>query len=502
MTAVPTVLLSPAGRSGVILALSAAATARAFIFAASREPTPRFELVPGGRSVVGSTIATAEEVGADRAALDQLTRTISAKVSAGELPLLAVSVVKDGRQVLCAGAGEASAGVQLQPDSILRFYSMSKAVTTLTALLFLEEGKLALDDPISAHLSAWDDTAVTVIDTITPAHRPITVRDLICHTSGLTYGFRSDPEAAAIAKAYRTQRLELPHSITEHRDGFQVQPCASLREFAQRLNKIPLCAQPGSKFEYSVSTDLLGALLEELSGLDLQTLFRQRVFEPLKMWDTGFVIDKSKLHRLAACQRSLKVGKFEPALFGSNGSESVGSRGADTPYLAGGSQSRVCSGGGGLLSTLNDYTRFATCLSLGGELEGVVLLKPATLALAQRDHLSVIGAKRAGTMLSYQGFGLLGGVVTNAGVSGSYLPGGAAAGLGSFGWGGAAATYFFVDVENKLAVVLASQLLGYHIGAPTLRPEITFAVYKAFPKLRAKLNSDDSAVRRLSGFSG
>ena len=187
-------------------------------------------------------------------------------------------------------------------------------------------------------------------------------------------------------------------------------------------------------------------------------------------------------------------------MFGSNGSEAVGSRGADTPYLVGQPQSRCCSGGGGLLSTLNDYTRFATCLALGGELEGVVLLKPETLALAQQDHLSVIGAKRAGTMVSYQGFGLLGGVVSNAGAPGSYLPGDAAAGQGSFGWGGAAATYFFVDVENKLAVVLASQLLGYHIGAPTLRPEITFAVYKAFPELRAKLC--EGSGQGLGGFSG
>jgi CubicO group peptidase (beta-lactamase class C family) len=262
------------------------AALQAVLRAARRDQPPRFDIALGEESVVGGTLAAAEEVGADSAALEQLKRTISAKVASGELPMLGVSVVKNGRQILCAGAGEASAGVALQPDSILRFYSMSKAVTTLTALIFMEEGKLALDDSISAHLSAWDDSIVTVIDTATPARRPITVRDLICHCSGLTYGFRSDPEAAAIATAYRTQRLELPHSITEHKDGFGVEPCASLREFAQRLNKIPLCAQPGSKFEYSASTDLLGALLEEVSGLDLDTLFQQRVFGPLKMSDT------------------------------------------------------------------------------------------------------------------------------------------------------------------------------------------------------------------------
>ena len=165
-------------------------------------------------------------------------------------------------------------------------------------------------------------------------------------------------------------------------------------------------------------------------------------------------------------------------------------------------QSRVCSGGGGLLSTLDDYTRFVSCLAQGGQLDGFTLLQPSTLALAQQDHLSKIGARRAGTMVAYQGFGLLGGVVTRSGAPGSYLPADAAAGLGSFGWGGAAATYFFVDVENRLAVVLASQLLGYHVGAPTLRPEITFAVYEAFPQLRAKLRESSSSVQGLGGFSG
>ena len=245
---------------GVIVALSAAATAVCFSASATRRqlvpppPPPRFDVAPGQPCVVGGTVATAEKVGADDEALERLKRTIYAKVASGELPLLAVSIVRDGRQVLCAGAGEASPGVPLRPDSILRFYSMSKAVTTLVALLFIEQGKLALTDPISAHLSAWDDDAVTVLDGTTRARRPITVRDLICHTSGLTYGFRSDPKAAPISTAYRTQRLELPHSITEHRDGFGAEACTSLREFALRLNKVPLCAQPGTKFEYSAST--------------------------------------------------------------------------------------------------------------------------------------------------------------------------------------------------------------------------------------------------------
>lgn len=275
------------GRAGVVLGLSAMATlctARAVVW--RRDPPRYFDVALGGKSIVGGTVAAAEEVGADSTVLEQLKRTILAKVTSGDFPMLGVSVIKNGRQVLCTGAGEASAGIALQPDSILRICSMTKAVTTLVALQFMEEKKLALDDPISAHLSVWDDSVVTVIDATTPARRHITVRDLMCHTSGLTYGFRSDPDAAAIATAYRAQRLELPYPITEHTDGFGVEPCASLREFVQRLNKIPLAAQPGSRFEYSVSIDVLGALLEELSGLDLATLFRQRVFQPLKMPDT------------------------------------------------------------------------------------------------------------------------------------------------------------------------------------------------------------------------
>jgi CubicO group peptidase (beta-lactamase class C family) len=477
--------------------------------AASSPPQvpPGFDLAHGDACAVGETIVGPEEVGAEAEALQRVRILMNQKVASGEVPMLACSVVKGGRQVLCAGVGHArdtpgEAPGLLRPDTILRFYSMTKAVTTLTTLLLVEDGQINLDDPISVHLSSWDDQAVTVINSALPAQRPITVRDLMCHTSGLTYGFRTDDKVAApVSTAYRQQRLELPHPITEHQDGLSTAACASLSEFVQRLNRIPLAAQPGAKFEYSVSTDVLGALLEEVSGMSLETLFQRRVFEPLKMKDTSFVITRPKLHRLASCYRSLDVGKYEVAKYGSPGSATVGSCEEDTSYLMSADQARTNSGGGGLLSTLNDYTRFASCLAQGGTLEGFTLIRPETLVLAQKDQLQVIRARHVGVSKAYQGYGLLGGVVTRAGAPGKYLPADAAAGQGTFAWGGAAGTYFFVDTQNALACVFVTQLLGYRLGAPTLRPEMARAVYEVFPSLRAKFKKD-CKEKDFAGFSG
>lgn len=492
-----------------LLSCAAAMKAALSVWQSWRSAVGTFDLPCGAKCAVGNTLAGAEEVGADTDALKRIRTMMNKKVKSGEVPMLACSVVKDGRQVLCAGAGLAQSGsygaLPLQPDTILRFYSMTKVVTTLTALLFVEDGKISLDDPISVHISCWDDEAVKVGNSLTPARRPITVRDLVCHTSGLTYGFRTDDaKAAAVATAYRQQRLELPHPITQHEDGTSTAACASLREFVQRLNAIPLASQPGTKFEYSVSTDLLGALLEEVSGVSLEELFQQRIFVPLRMHDTSFTIAPSKLRRMSVCYRSLGVGRYEVARNGMAGdvhAQAIGSCGEDTPYLTGGAQSRTNSGGGGLLSTLNDYTRFVSCLAQGGTLDGVVLIRPETLALAREDQLRGIGARHAGIAKAYQGYGLLGGVVTRAGARGKYLPGDAAAGQGTFAWGGAAGTYFFVDVQNALAAVIVTQLLGYHLGAPTLRPELARAVYEAFPSLKAKLNYE-ATESDVVGFTG
>eukprot|EP00449_Zooxanthella_nutricula_P056917 CAMPEP_0198579824 /NCGR_PEP_ID=MMETSP1462-20131121/122049_1 /TAXON_ID=1333877 /ORGANISM="Brandtodinium nutriculum, Strain RCC3387" /LENGTH=220 /DNA_ID=CAMNT_0044311157 /DNA_START=32 /DNA_END=691 /DNA_ORIENTATION=- len=217
-------------------------------------------------------------------------------------------------------------------------------------------------------------------------------------------------------------------------------------------------------FEYSASTDVLGAVLEEIAGRSLGELFAESIFEPLGMVDTSFSIPEEKLGRLAQCYRSVGVGEFIIADLGDGTSavidNGVGSCGAATAFLRSKPQERVPSGGGGLLSTLDDYSRFAACLANGGELDGVRIIRADTLADCTKDQPGPMGAERAGIACSWQGFGLLGGVVAAPGADGSYLPAGSAAGGGTFGWGGAAGTWFFVDPENKISAVMTTQLLN------------------------------------------
>ena len=479
--------------------------------------TARFELRPGDACAVGGTVAAAEEVGADANAVAALQDAMAERVASGVLPMLGLTVVKDGRTVLCAGAGvprPVDGAVPLDSRSILRFFSMTKAVTTLAVMQLVEAGKLALDDLVSARLppGAWNDGEITVLDAATPAARPITLRDLCCHTSGLTYGFMAtDPAAEAVSAEYRARRLELPFPITEHADA-EGEFCESLLDFARRLGRIPLTSSPGTRFEYSVSTDLLGAVLEHVTGEALEVLFRKAVFEPLGMVDTSFSIPEEKLDRFSQCYRSVDVGEYTLADFG-DGTDTahdngVGSCGAETPYLrgAGRAQEGAPSGGGGLLSTLDDYSRFASCLMNGGELDGVRIIKAETIAECMKDQLAPMGAERAGIMLAWQGFGLLGGVVSDPGADGAYLPAGSAAGGGTFGWGGAAGTWFFVDPVNKLNAVMTTQLLGYSVGDPTLRAEMGRAVYGLFPELRERLpvldDDPEEGFGPTAGFTG
>lgn len=431
----------------------------------------------------------------DEAAAARLQEKISKHVANGETAMLGMLVLRGGERVFEHTAGDAADGRPLTADTILRFYSMTKPIVSVAALMLIEEGKLQLSGKVSDYLSYWQDDKVKAFVAkgaeLEPAKRAIYIHDLFCHTAGFTYGFFADfPE---VQRLYREQAVELPHALTEHTEAKQPL-CGSLREFAMRLNDLPLVAHPGSSFNYSESPDLLGCIIEEVTGASLGEFCKERIFKPLGMSSTSFTIAPADLSRLARCYRGIGEGQYKLADFAPHNISAIDE---SSPYLEGKIQGRAPSGGAGLLSTLNDYACFAECLASGGVYKDVELLRPQTFELLSEDHLPKIGAAH-GDWLQYQGFGLIGGVVTSPATN-TLLPSGAAA-KGALGWGGAAGTFFWADRENQLACVLGQQMLDYALAVPTLRPDLCRAVYELFPDIQNTFEVKSGG--RPSGFSG
>ncbi|HIC01623.1 TPA: class A beta-lactamase-related serine hydrolase [Candidatus Poribacteria bacterium] len=313
-------------------------------------------------------------------------------------------------------------------NTIFRIYSMTKPITSVAIMMLYEEGHFQLDDPVSRFIPEFKD--MEVLDSVedsqaktVPAEREMTVRDLLRHTSGLTYDFSGGPVAEMYQKA----------------DLYNVE---SLAEAVKRLAEIPLMCQPGEVWNYGFSTDVLGYLVEVIAGQPFDSFLQDRIFDPLQMVDTGFDAWPEKTDRYAALYRATEDGKYEVA------TNSIIDR-----LDARAKSRKICSGGGGLLSTISDYLRFCQMLLSNGELDGERLLSRKTIEMMTCDHLS-------GNMHPFGqhgvGFGLGFSVVTDLAQSGI---------LGSEGiyrWGGAASTTFWVDPKEELIAILMTQLLGNH----------------------------------------
>lgn len=301
-------------------------------------------------------------------------------------------------------------------DTIFRIYSMSKPITSVAAMILVEEGKLGLDDPISKYLPELTKMTVLVEtkgdDGQTrheevPAKRPITVRDLLRHTSGFTYGFFGNSE---VDKRYRKAGV----LVTDR----------TLEDTVKKLSQIPLKDHPGSRWHYSVSADVLGRVIEVASGQSLDQFFRKRIFEPLGMKDTFFNVPQEKQSRLAQMYAPNARGGLRPAL-------RIRSRRFVDPA------NRFYSGGGGLCSTASDYMRFCRMLLNEGQLDGTRILRPETVRLM---HTNQLGAG----IQHLPGFRFgLGFRIDKDGV---------------YGWGGAAGTRFWIDPKNKLVTIYMVQI--------------------------------------------
>ncbi|HEY8548512.1 MAG TPA: serine hydrolase domain-containing protein [Vicinamibacterales bacterium] len=386
-------------------------------------------------SVLAQPLPTAppEAVGVSAPRLARLTELMKRYVEEGRMAGSVTLIARDGKVVYFEAAGRADVekDVPMRRDTLFRIASQTKAVTSVAIMMLMEEGRLVLNDPVSKFIPAFASTTVAVrppedaapgspVATV-KAKRPITIRDLLTHTAGIGYGnnpAREAYKAAGFDEWYFADKAE------------------PIGHWIEKLASLPFDAQPGEAFVYGYATDILGVVVERISGQTLDEFFRTRIFEPLKMTDTFFFVPPEKRDRLATVYSLKRGGGIEraPATGRYQGAYVDGPRAA-------------FSGGAGLVSTASDYARFLQMLLNGGELDGVRLLSPKTVELMTSNHVGTLFS------LGRTGFGLGFEVTEHVGRSGR--PGS----VGEFGWGGAYHTKYWVDPEEKLVVVFMTQLL-------------------------------------------
>jgi len=383
------------------------------------------------------TLTSPEQVGLSAARLARITSWMKSWVDSGKLPGMVVCVMRRGELAFAETYGKADVerNRPMRPDTIFRIYSMTKPLTSTAIMMLYEEGRFQLDDPISRFIPAFKDPRVYAggsrgkIDSV-PAEREITFRDLLTHTSGLTYGFMESNPVDALYRAKEGVDFQLAKT--------------SLREVVEKLASFPLIAQPGKAWNYSVATDVLGYLVEVISGQPFEKFLVEKVIRPLGMTDTDFFVPKNKQDRFAANYSAGAGGKLE-----------LLDDPAKSRYLE---PRTVNSGGGGLVSTASDYLRFCRFMLNKGQLDGVRLLGRKTVELMTMNHLkgdmADMGMPRFSESTYYgTGFGL--GFSVTLDPAKAHILGTA----GEFAWGGAASTAFWCDPVEDMAVVMLTQLM-------------------------------------------
>jgi CubicO group peptidase (beta-lactamase class C family) len=366
------------------------------------------------------------------------------EIAAGHLAGAVVLVQQHGQPVLLQSLGVRDVATQLPmtADTIFRIYSMSKPITAVAVMMLVDDGKLRLDDPVAKYIPAFADSKVAVlapdgmsVRSFEPLVRPITIEDLLRHTSGITYGFYGD---TAVRKLYAASNLF---------DGD-----IDNATFVDRLAKLPLAEQPGTLWDYGHSFDVLGRVVEMVSGQSLYQFEKQRLLDPLGMTETAFYLaDQSKRDRVA---EPLPQDRFDRPVAG-----------LDDPIR----QRKWESGGAGMIGTIGDYARFVQMLLNGGTLDGTRIIGRKTLALMTSDHLDP-GVRIQGTLLAAgHGFGLGFAVRTHAGMA--PFPGSA----GQFFWSGIAGTFFWIDPAEDLFCVFMAQGPGQRDYLRTLVRDVVYA---------------------------
>lgn len=383
----------------------------------------------------------------------------------GRFPCTQTLVYRRGKIVHSAvqGFADVERKVAARDDTIFRIYSMTKPITSVAFMMLVEEGRVALDEPVHKYIPEWKNLAVfmggmpslgskppPVPQFITrPVARPMQIVDLLRHTSGLTYGFQN---RSMVDGAYRYMKIG------------EVEKAGTMKTMIEGLSKLPLEFSPGEAWNYSVSTDVLGYLVEVISGKPFEQFLKERIFDPLGMNDTGFHVPSAKADRFAACYsadgKGGKVLQDDPKT---------------SSYLE---PPSFVSGGGGLASTAADYLTFCRALIHDGEIGGVRLLSPKTLQLMTSNHLP--GGKYLPEMsrslfseAAYNGIGFGLGFSVTIDPAQTLIPGS----KGEYSWGGAATTSFWIDPAEDLIAIFMTQVLPS--GAYPVRRELRTLIYSA-----------------------
>ena len=412
-------------------------------------------------SANGLPTASPESVGMSSERLERIGTVMKSHLADEKMAGAMGMIARNGKVVYTETWGEADRenGVPMRPDTIFRIYSMTKPITSTAVMILYEEGKLFLNDPVGNYIPELGELQVAVATAdggpageTRPAARPMTVRDLLRHTSGLTYGVFGNTE---VDQKYRQAGL-----LFADRD---------LAHFVEKLSEIPLQYEPGTRWHYGVSTDVLGRLVEVVSGQSFDEFLQDRIFSPLGMVDTSFWVPPSKRGRFAQLYSPTGTADGPEAWLQPNTSTEidVAPPTASLNYL-GDKPPGMLSGGGGLVSTASDYMRFCLMMLQGGEFEGVRILSPKTVELMTADHMVGIDGGlfgRPGT-----GFGLGYAVSHGPGAMGEYTS------VGEYNWGGAAGTRFWIDPEENLVGIYMVQILPHRT---TLGSEFRNLTYQA-----------------------
>ncbi len=393
-----------------------------------------------------------QELGFDPARLERISRVTDRALDAGRTAGTLTAVVRDGSLAWFDARGyrDLASGSPMDAHTLFRIYSMTKPITTVAVMMLVEETAIRLQDPVSRFFPEYREMMVYVGGdeppfSTEPAARQITVLDLLTHTAGLAYGIGDEHPVE------RRFESDIWGPVADERD-------LTLRDLARLVAEWPLVHQPGTHWRYSIATDLLGALVEEVAGIPFADFLEQRLFGPLGMSNTCFTVPEADRDRLASVYTPSENG-LEPS--------------PDPPILSFVQTNAHPNGGGGLVSTAADYLAFAQMLLDGGRATdadgrpGDYLLAPATVRMMMRDHLprGVAGWSNPGV-----GFGYGGSVVTDLRQFAGY------ASLGRYGWGGAASTGVWVDPVERLVGLVLQQVVPY---TAELSDDIATSVYQA-----------------------
>ncbi|MEM9061644.1 MAG: serine hydrolase domain-containing protein [Pseudomonadota bacterium] len=380
--------------------------------------------------------AAPESLGFDPERLARIRPWMQCWVDQGKFPGAQTLIARHGQIAYCdhVGQREIETETPWERDTIVRIYSMTKPITSVAYLMLFEDGLCHLDTPVDEFLPEFRDAQVLIdgavtLDQVRPAKSRMTVHHLLTHTSGFTYSFNEGVLAQAMLDA------KLDFGVKKHR----------LDETVQRLAELPLAFDPGARWNYGVSTDVLGRIVEVVSGQSLAEFFAERILGPLGMEDTFFGVPETKLDRFAACY--VKTDEDPLKLMDTP---------SRTPYHA--DNTNLHSGGCGLASTIDDYLKFAEMLRGKGRLRDVRLLAPRTVELMATNALPGDLASMGQPVFSEVSFD---GVGFGLGVSVTINPGLAktACSMGDFGWGGMASTMFWVDPVTDMVVIFMTQLV-------------------------------------------